>query len=661
MIARLAILITCLAHVISLRAEQLPTRVYTVADGLPGNGVNAIHQDTRGFIWFGTTEGITRFDGYQFRNFGNAEGLPVGANDLLETPAGEFWVATRSGLYHFNPSALGKSSPFVHYGPVFRASVLAADGKGGLWCGARQGLYHVVRSSNNTDPWVIRLEDIGMPTQLHGSVVDGLFYGHGGVLWIAARSGLYRRFPDGRSERYTVTDGLSDDHAMSILEDHLGTVWVGTWNGLCRVSRRRDRLGKSVERMVIEKFALPDRHILSLLESSDGRFWIGTDIGVSELLNREGHPRVLDRTPASYPNQSYAQSLMEDRAGNLWAASDGAWRFTREGFLTYTKADGLASGNIRSIFEDQEGALCVVSGPGSDDDRVAVNWFDGEHFHPVRPNIPSNKMGGWGWNQVTFQDHLGEWWVPTGNGLFRFPAVSAIDKLAKPHPTAFFYRPDGKNPVEAFRVFEDSRGDIWVGTQGVKGEGLLRWERATGILHQVGVWEGEHLPSAFAEDRAGNIWIGSTASGLARYRGGHLQFFHVDKHVPDSWVETIYGDSQGRLWVALADQGILRIDKPEADLPSFLHLTTADGPSSNRTRCIIEDRWGRIYVGGNHGVDRFYPRAPLRVRQYTNNGLLIQGTTVLSAITEAYCGLEPPPAFFVWIPSPIGPKPLRSC
>jgi ligand-binding sensor domain-containing protein len=192
--ARLATFAICLAHVISLRAEQLPTRVYTVADGLPANGINAVRQDSRGFIWFGTTDGITRFDGYQFRNFGIDEGLPVGANDLLEAPNGEFWVATRRGLYHFIPSPSGKSSPFVHYGPDFRANVLATDGKGGLWCGTSQGLYHVLRSSSSTDSWVIRPEDIGMPTQQHGSLVDGLLYTHGGVLWIASLSGLYRRF-----------------------------------------------------------------------------------------------------------------------------------------------------------------------------------------------------------------------------------------------------------------------------------------------------------------------------------------------------------------------------------------------------------------------------------------------------------------------------------
>ena len=197
--------------------------------------------------------------------------------------------------------------------------------------------------------------------------------------------------------------------------------------------------------------------------------------------------------------------------------------------------------------------------------------------------------------------------------------------MEKSHPSAFFYTPNTKNRVEAFRVFEDSRGDIWIGTQSAKSEALLRWEQATGILHQVGAWEGEHLASAFAEDRAGNIWIGSSGSGLARYRGGRLQFFHVEKHGPDSWVETIYGDSQGRLWVAMGDQGILRIDKPDADLPGIMHLTTADGLSSNQTRSIIEDRWGRIYVGGTHGIDRFYPRVPLRVRQYTNNISLLQG------------------------------------
>src|SRR2546427_7592371 len=92
------------------RAEQLPIKNYTTADGLPHNVINKIVRDSRGFLWFCTEEGLSRFDGYSFTNFGMEQGLPhASVNDLLETRAGDYWVATGGGLVRFNPKGVPSS------------------------------------------------------------------------------------------------------------------------------------------------------------------------------------------------------------------------------------------------------------------------------------------------------------------------------------------------------------------------------------------------------------------------------------------------------------------------------------------------------------------------------------------------------------------------
>src|SRR5213595_1244528 len=99
-----ASLFSLLLLVSSLRAEQLPLKNYTTADGLPRDSISRIVRDSRGFLWFCTEEGLSRFDGYSFTNYSTAQGLPQPAvNDLLETRTGEYWVATDGGLVHFNP------------------------------------------------------------------------------------------------------------------------------------------------------------------------------------------------------------------------------------------------------------------------------------------------------------------------------------------------------------------------------------------------------------------------------------------------------------------------------------------------------------------------------------------------------------------------------
>src|SRR5947207_12282966 len=96
-----------LAAALGARAERLPIKTYSTADGLPHNVINKIVRDSRGFLWFCTEEGLSRFDGYTFTNYGTNEGLPhPSVNDLLETRAGEYWVATGGGLVRFNPKGI---------------------------------------------------------------------------------------------------------------------------------------------------------------------------------------------------------------------------------------------------------------------------------------------------------------------------------------------------------------------------------------------------------------------------------------------------------------------------------------------------------------------------------------------------------------------------
>jgi signal transduction histidine kinase len=281
-------------------------------------------------------------------------------------------------------------------------------------------------------------------------------------------------------------------------------------------------------------------------------------------------------------------------------------KISRGGFVTYGKPDGLASRSVQSVFDDQEGKLCAVA------ERNSVSCFDGRRFHSVSPSVPSYvKYWGWGAGQLTFQDHTGKWWVPTGQGLFRFPKTATFAQLGRVRPEAVY---DARNglPGDIFRLFEDSRGDVWIATQAAGGNGLLmRWERATGMLRNVAT---SLLAYAFAEDRAGNVWIGFNGA-LARYCRSRLQFFEAPKVIHHYEVRALHLDREGRLWVACRN-GVVRVDSAD-ETPQFTTYTTANGLSSNEAQCVTEDLWGRIYVGTGRGVDCFSPRMPLYIRHYT--------------------------------------------
>jgi hypothetical protein len=241
---RLFLLLLCAPFV--ARAELLPLKTYTVADGLANNVINKIVRDPRGFLWFCTNEGLSRFDGYSFRNFGTQQGLPnTVVNDLLVTREGEYWVASNGGLVRFNPKAApsseaidvnGDSSKQPHMFSVIvpagddrRAKVVnvLVEGRDGtIWCGTYNGLYRLVRSANKLglEPVELKLPNTGPPPGLIGALLEDQL----GALWIGTSAGLYRRAPDGSATLYAKGDGLPDDFVHSLFQDHAGRLWVGT-------------------------------------------------------------------------------------------------------------------------------------------------------------------------------------------------------------------------------------------------------------------------------------------------------------------------------------------------------------------------------------------------------------------------------------------------
>src|SRR5262249_6937616 len=156
---------------------------------------------------------------------------------------------------------------------------------------------------------------------------------------------------------------------------------------------------------------------------------------------------------------------------NLWLGgeSGGAMRIAATGITSFDEADGLRGLSIRSIFEDNFKRLCVV-----DEEKYFIHRFDGKRFSAVRPHLSLPRTNyGWGWYQHALQDRWGEWWLPTRQGLYRFSKTDRLDRLANATPKAIYTTQNGL-PVSnfIFRLFEDSRKDLWISTGDVEGSGL---------------------------------------------------------------------------------------------------------------------------------------------------------------------------------------------
>ena len=629
--------------------ERLPARKYTTADGLINDYIVQIYCDSRGFVWFSTRDGLSRFDGVRFITYGMSDGLPAGAiNGVFETRTGAYWIATNGGgLYRFNPrgrrptaAAPGRIRPSASTSsadPLFtpfrvgpdpatnRVNAIVEDSAGDLWIGTDGGLFRM-RSTGQPvtfERWDLSARgDFGLPS------VSSLIEDAEGSLWIGGSWGLSRRLPDGRLVRYAIEPADSRAIVDALVLGSQRDLWVGYRSGLMVLDTRPPstfttpgpivrtlpgagvRLPQSDDgstaaaeraRWFTVADGLPDRLVTALFRENNGSIWVGTNRGAAVY---DGHA-LRSYTTANGLADNYLTSMAGDRAGNVWLGSvGGVTRVIPHGLITYDETDGLPRARIHWLGQGLSGDVFVVSGD------YMVSQFDGKRFRTVRPQLPGDARCTWT-SPCGFLDHAGEWWLPTTVGLYRYPRIAGIGDLLNQPPRAVYTKATGLPTDSAFKVYEDRRGDVWIATAP---DGLAQWQRSTAAWKAYTEADGmppatgtASLASAFGEDRAGNVWIGFYDGGLGRIRNGRVELFGIEDGAPVGLVTALHRDAAGRLWIATNQAGLTRLDDAEADQPTFTTLTANAHLASINVRCVIEDDRGRIYAGTSRGIDRLDP------------------------------------------------------
>jgi ligand-binding sensor domain-containing protein/signal transduction histidine kinase len=635
-------------------AEHPALRAYEVADGLPQEGVKRIVRDSRGFLWFCTYDGLSRFDGTRFVNYGVKDGLPhPSINDLLESRSGDYWIATNGGgVARFDPSTriepvraldpLVTSRHILFATPVprrlftsyavggtpaaSRVNVLHEDRTGRIWAGTDDGLF-VMESAQGQIGFRGVALPFARPLQIWALVDD-----RAGGMWIGTGEGLARRLPNGRTEVVRI-DSEEKVGVWALAEDEEAQLWVGTSTGL-RVVRVSPTPGAAETVLTSESWNAPhartrstgparrraselpvggssaavvageiQERISALHRANDGRMWIGTFAGDVLAADGNGIRRELHLDDA-------ISSLVEDREGNLWVSTArgriGAGKLARHGFTRYDESDGLVL---------RQGRL---------------HRFDGRRFIEVKPKFDVPAI-----IRSVLQDRRGAIWLSTDVGLYRFDARPSLVDLSGARPSARYAVTEGLPSDDVSLAFEDSRGDIWIGTKAPTTVTLVRRE-----TNALDVFSTDHglpavaMPVSVAEDGGGNVWVGFREGGLVRYQAGRFEHFAEDQGIPRNEVLALFVDHAGRLWIADGASGLLRIDNPQAARPFVTRYTTAQGLASDMVRCLTEDGWSRLYVGTVRGIDRLDPASGSITHYSTANGLA--GDELLRAFRDQH-------------------------
>ncbi len=286
-----------------------------------------------------------------------------------------------------------------------------------------------------------------------------------GNLWIGTKFGLLRRAPDGRMTHYAVKPAAEDDRVAALILDANGTLWVGHRAGLFHFDPRSahpDASGQTTSRALPTETrryttadGLENDVVMSLHQSSDGHLWVRTfGRGLTEFDGQHFRTYTVgDRVG------DIIGALSEDREGNLWLGSTalGALKIMRDGWTIYGEGDGLGA-SVASVFETRSGELYVNS------TGWRISRFDGSRFTTVRPRLPA-EVSDESWRDVNgvIQDRAGDWWIATRMGLYRFGRVARFEDLGRATPSAVYTTRDGLASDDVTRLFEDGRGDIWIG------------------------------------------------------------------------------------------------------------------------------------------------------------------------------------------------------
>jgi signal transduction histidine kinase/ligand-binding sensor domain-containing protein len=621
---------------VSAHAERLPVKIFTSADGLGSGFVDYIYRDSKGFMWFCTRDGLSRYDGSRFVTYRVGDtSYPPGIEAIFETKAGVYYVTTTGGTFRLKPDVVSDRRSQER---VMTAELLFGarggmfeDSKGTIWM-SYGPLSRLVEIDGKM---TLERVDLGLPQNPTRALsVTEIAEGNDGSLWLNSSWGLVRRLPDDRIIFYPFeTPTGSGANSMIVAKD--GRVWVTRGNRINVLSPASadaiigsekittipftsDRQislepekptplptvpGQMFEYSTRQEHAFVENsYTKRLFQTTDGTVWVSAENILIEIApttlrihsNSDGLPAVMGR-------------MAEDSAGNLWIGGHaGLARINRSGLVTFGAGDGVSSSRFFSVTLDQTGA--PVFG-GRDH---TLNRFNGSRLESVRPALPPDSLYLWT-SRFAFRSTSNDWWVLSNEKLYRFSGVTEFRQLDRMKPTAEYDASTGLKSNGVFQIFEDSKKRIWVSTRGSTAAGhgvavLAPGETRFRSLTEADGFPGGKSPASFVEDAAGRIWFGFYEGGLGIYDGNTVRTFNSDQGVPaNGHITDIHIDQSGRMWLATSVHGLYRVDNPSSDSPSFSRVDSTSTPLGSNLRTITEDRFRRLYLGSARGVDRYCP------------------------------------------------------
>jgi len=603
----------------------------TVDDGLSSNTVLSLLQDSRGFLWIGTYDGLNKYDGYKFIVYRNNPADPLSISDnmigaLCEDKQGNIWVGCGwgGGLNKFDYN----SERFTRYLPDARnpnsissdrIRSIACDNFGDLWIGTEGGgLEHLNVEKGIFTHYKHNPDDSNSITS---NSINCVLVDRNNNVWAGSSIAGLNRFVKEQNhfvsfKTSTDPESIGDNKIFSLSQDSSGFIWIGTEDaGLNMFDPYRSKFKRFIHDSGNPN-SLSDNYIWSVCAATDGSIWVGT---------YNGGLNVLDASKTSFNNlrkninnpksisDDLVYTIYEDRSGIMWFGSwsGGLNKYDskKEKFITYSynpnDPNSLSGSGVYAIHKDIFDELWVGTENGGltriNEKSNKFTWY--QHNSDDPSSISSNMI------YSIREDMDGNLWIGTGDaGICRFDRNT--NKFQH-----FKSIPGNQNSLannKVSQIFCDSYGDLWIGF-GSNGLDRFRLSENRFIHYKNDPSRSSSISAqmvyVFYEDKARNLWIGTHVDGLMLYNRNNddFSFYRQDptnlsNSLSHNAVSSICEDESSVLWIGTNGGGLNRFDKVKNQ---YTHYTEKNGLANNVVNGILADKGGNLWISTGKGISKF--------------------------------------------------------
>lgn len=619
-VLHLLIIIDVLALGENIRFDHL-----TINDGLSQSSVRAILQDSYGFMWFGTQDGLNLYDGYDFKVFKNItnDSNSISNNfiyDLKEDLNGFIWVATDNGLNRFDHST-GKFeridlNKFLPDKSLSNSILSINTHQNNIWFSTKDGVYKYNIDDNSINKYKLS----SLESNIRSDIKVSLFRAGSGNLWaITNMFGIYRY--DYQSDifeeiKFDQTKNYPLLQLNEIYEDNEGIFWFGSSAGLNRFDNETGKhiiYKEEIERLVNE--TITTNIINSIIEDDFGDLWIATSGYGIIYLNKKSEEFIVfknDLLNEKSISIDVAHKVYKDRSGIIWIGTDGGGVDKMSPYLNHFALiqqgeDGLSFKSVRTFFEDKKGNIWISGYKGLD--KYNPQTYQYKHFYD------ESESNGKTINSIVYsiiEDKLQPekylYLGTEGKGIFKYDISS--ERFSK-----FFLSGSSYGDNLILSLLDDGN-NLWAGTY----NGLFQINKKSGahkkFLYQKNdssAVEPQNITSLF-KDTKDNFWVGTSQHGLLLMDSKNEKLISISSlqsnqndehgiHNLGKFIKCIYESSIGELWVGTTE-GLFKIDDVGKTEISY---TVNNGLPNNVIYGILEDDNGNLWLSTNFGISMFNP------------------------------------------------------